>query len=34
MMGAMIKTYYAEKTGIDPQGHLRGFRDALHGQEV
>ena len=30
----MIKTYYAEKAGIDPQEHRGRVRDALHGQEV
>ena len=34
MEGAVIKSYYAEKAGIDPQGHRHRFGHALHGQEV
>ena len=34
MFGAVIKTYYAEKTGIDPEEHLCGQHHALHRQEV
>ena len=34
MLGAVIKTYYAEKAGIDPQGHRGRLRHAVHGQEV
>ena len=34
MFGALAKTYYAEKTGIDPKDIVRGRRYALHCQEV
>ena len=34
MVGAVIKTYYAEKAGIDPREHRGGLRHALHRQEV
>ena len=30
----MIKSYYAEKTGIDPKNIVVVSRDALHRQEV
>ena len=34
MMGALIKSYYAEKIGVDPRGHLCGLGHALYRQEV
>ena len=33
MIGAVIKTYYAEKNGIDPKDIVSGFRHALHRQK-
>ena len=34
MFGALAKTYYAEKAGIDPEDIVVGLDHALHGQEV
>ena len=34
MFGAMLKTYFAEKEGIDPAEDRVRQRYALHGQEV
>ena len=34
MLSTLVKTYYAEKKGIDPEEDLRGGGDALRGQEV
>ncbi len=34
MTGAMIKTWFAEKNGIDPEEYRRCQRYALHGKEV
>ena len=34
MMGAMIKTFWAQKAGIDPGEDLLRVDHALHGQEI
>jgi hypothetical protein len=34
MLSTLLKTYYAEQMGIDPEEDLRRGHHALHGQEV
>ena len=33
MFGAVAKTYFAEKIGVDPPPDVRGVHHALHGEE-